>query len=141
MFLRLKNEKGAAAVEFALVLPVLVILAFGIIYFGPIYNNYIAITHAARDGARLLAVESFKDDSDHSDLSDYIIDNLPAYSKDPKIWGHLNNINVTINQPNLNEIGAESSVKVSGEFVLNIPFLFSNKSILISNEVFMRQEQ
>jgi len=52
----MKNEKGASAVEFALILPILVILVFGIIEFGIAYNNYISITHAAREGARLAAV-------------------------------------------------------------------------------------
>ncbi len=52
----IKNEKGASAVEFALILPILVILVFGIVQFGIAYNNYIALTHAAREGARLAAV-------------------------------------------------------------------------------------
>ena len=56
MFLRLKKEKGAAAVEFALLLPLLVVIVFGITTFGFVYKEYIALTHAARDGVRLAAV-------------------------------------------------------------------------------------
>jgi len=52
----IKNEKGASAVEFALILPILIILVFGIVQFGIAYNNYIALTHATREGARLAAV-------------------------------------------------------------------------------------
>jgi len=52
----IKSEKGASAVEFALILPILIMLVFGIFWFGIAYNNYIAITHAAREGARLAAV-------------------------------------------------------------------------------------
>jgi len=52
----IKSEKGASAVEFALILPILIILVFGIVQFGIAYNNYIALTHAAREGARLAAV-------------------------------------------------------------------------------------
>ncbi|MFC2159366.1 TadE/TadG family type IV pilus assembly protein [Actinomycetota bacterium] len=51
-----RKENGASAVEFALVLPLLVVLIFGIFQFGIAYNNYIALTHAAREGARLAAV-------------------------------------------------------------------------------------
>ena len=56
MFLRLKKEKGAAAVEFALLLPLLVVIVFGITTFGFVYKEYIALTHAARDGVRLAAL-------------------------------------------------------------------------------------
>ncbi len=54
-----KSEKGAAAIEFALILPVLIVLIFGMIEFGRAYNAYLAVTHAAREGARLAAVGDF----------------------------------------------------------------------------------
>jgi Flp pilus assembly protein TadG len=50
------NERGAAAVEMALVLPILLLLVFGIIEFGFIFNRYISVTHAAREGVRQLAL-------------------------------------------------------------------------------------
>ena len=53
----LNNEKGESAVEFALLLPILVLLIFGIIQFGFIFFHYISITHAAREGARWAALE------------------------------------------------------------------------------------
>jgi Flp pilus assembly protein TadG len=43
-------------VEFALVLPVLVLLLFGIIEFTRAYNAKTTMTHAAREGARTLAL-------------------------------------------------------------------------------------
>ena len=55
----MKSEKGASAVEFALVTPLLILLVFGAIQFGRLYNNYIAVTHAAREGARLAAVGKY----------------------------------------------------------------------------------
>ena len=51
-----RNERGAAAVEFALVLPILIVVLFGIVEFGRAYNAQITLTHAAREGARALAV-------------------------------------------------------------------------------------
>ncbi|HLF99668.1 MAG TPA: TadE family protein [Acidimicrobiia bacterium] len=44
------------AVEFALVLPVLVLLLFGIIEFGRGYNAQISLQGAVREGARALAI-------------------------------------------------------------------------------------
>jgi len=42
--------------EFALVLPILVVLLFGVIQFGIVFNNYITVTDAVRAGARKGAV-------------------------------------------------------------------------------------
>lgn len=42
--------------EFALVLPLLVLLLFAIIQFGIAFNNYLTVTDAARAGAREAAV-------------------------------------------------------------------------------------
>jgi Flp pilus assembly protein TadG len=47
-----KNERGAAAVEFALVLPLLLLLVFGGIEFGLLMFNKQVITNASREAAR-----------------------------------------------------------------------------------------
>jgi Flp pilus assembly protein TadG len=46
------RERGAAAVEFALVLPILMLIIFGIVDFGRMLNAQITLTEAAREGAR-----------------------------------------------------------------------------------------
>ena len=48
----LKSCKGAAMVEFAIVLPLLLTLIFGIIEFGLLLYNKAVITNASREGAR-----------------------------------------------------------------------------------------
>jgi Flp pilus assembly protein TadG len=50
------DDRGAAAVEFALVLPILVIILFGVIEFGGVYNAQLMLTGAAREGAREMAI-------------------------------------------------------------------------------------
>jgi Flp pilus assembly protein TadG len=52
----LKNQQGQSMVEFALVLPILALLLFGVIQFGIVFNNYITLTDATRAGARKAAV-------------------------------------------------------------------------------------
>jgi Flp pilus assembly protein TadG len=47
-----RGEDGAAAVEFALVLPILVIVVLGIVTGGVSYSNAIGIQNAVREGAR-----------------------------------------------------------------------------------------
>ena len=51
-----RSERGAALVEFALVLPVLMILLLGILDFGKAINYWIDQTHLANMGARWAAV-------------------------------------------------------------------------------------
>lgn len=50
------KDRGAAAVEFALLLPVLLLLIFGFIDFGRALNAQITLTQAVREGARLAAL-------------------------------------------------------------------------------------
>jgi Flp pilus assembly protein TadG len=52
------GDRGVAAVEFALLLPMLLLLVFGIIDFGRALNAQITLTQAAREGARLASVGS-----------------------------------------------------------------------------------
>ncbi len=49
---RYTNQRGQALVELALILPVLLLLVFGIIEFGRIYASNLMISNAAREGAR-----------------------------------------------------------------------------------------
>jgi Flp pilus assembly protein TadG len=58
----LRDEKGQAMAEFAIVLPVLCLVFFGIFQFGVLFNNYVTLTDAVRAGARTAAVS--RDDAD-----------------------------------------------------------------------------
>ena len=53
---RLHCDRGQSIVEFAFILPFLVFLLLAIIQFGLAFHNYLAITDAARVGARAAAV-------------------------------------------------------------------------------------
>jgi len=49
---RWKSQSGASAVEFAIVLPILVMLVFGIIEFSVAFYDKAMIANASREGAR-----------------------------------------------------------------------------------------
>lgn len=50
------SERGAVAVEFAIVAPVLVMLLLGIMEFSRVYNTQASLSAAAREGVRVMAI-------------------------------------------------------------------------------------
>lgn len=50
------DESGAATVEFALVLVLVVTLLVGIVEFGRAFNAQLTLQHAVREGVRVLAI-------------------------------------------------------------------------------------
>jgi len=57
-----REERGAAAVEFALVAPLLLLLVFGIISYGYMLSFRQAVSQAAAEGARAAAVAQLNQD-------------------------------------------------------------------------------
>lgn len=52
----MKSEKGQSMVEFALIVPVLVLLLLGIMDFARIFHAYLTIDHAGREAARAASI-------------------------------------------------------------------------------------
>jgi Flp pilus assembly protein TadG len=50
------GDRGAAAVEFAIIVPLLITLVFGIINFGAWFGQQLALNQAVREGARAAVV-------------------------------------------------------------------------------------
>lgn len=50
---RLRSERGAELIEFALVVPMLLLILLGIADFGFMFQRYEVLTNAAREGARV----------------------------------------------------------------------------------------
>jgi Flp pilus assembly protein TadG len=76
-----RDESGQALVEFALVLPILLVLVFGMLDFGKAYNYWIDSTHLSASGARWAAVnknpgpgatlqDSIREQADTAELRD-----------------------------------------------------------------------
>lgn len=61
--MRAPEERGAVAVEMALLLPVLVLLLLGIMEFGRAYNAQVTLTNAAREGVRVMAITNVRADA------------------------------------------------------------------------------
>jgi Flp pilus assembly protein TadG len=58
---QLASERGAEVIEFAIVLPVLLLVVFGIIDFGFLFQRYVVVTNAAVEGARVASLPGYGD--------------------------------------------------------------------------------
>lgn len=58
---RMRDDDGVAALEFGLVLPLLMIILMGIIDYGHVYFVQLTMTNAAREGARVGATRDAGD--------------------------------------------------------------------------------
>jgi Flp pilus assembly protein TadG len=54
---RSTSERGAAAVEFALVVPLLLLLLLGVVEFGRVLNAQLQLSAAARESVRVMAIQ------------------------------------------------------------------------------------
>jgi len=52
-----RHQRGAVAVEAALLTPLLLLLFFGIIEFGMLFKDYLSVTSSVRAGARMASAE------------------------------------------------------------------------------------
>ena len=119
---KIQHEKGATAIEFALILPVFIIIIFAVFQFGIVFNNWIALTYAAREGARLAAVDEYDEA--------VVRQRVPSAKIE----------SITVDWPSDPEIGDPVTVNVTGN-VLNftVPFL-SSKAVSLTSSATLRIE-
>ena len=67
----LGSERGAELVEFAIVLPLLLLVTMGIIDFGFMFQRYVVLTNAAMEGARVAVLPGYST-SDGTGQSDRV---------------------------------------------------------------------
>jgi Flp pilus assembly protein TadG len=110
----LRSEGGQAAVEFALVLPLLLVLLLAIIEFGIAFSNYVTLTDAARVGARK-AITIRLGGTTPADATQAVRDAA----------GDLNqsNLQVTVSDPDWTTAGSQITVKASYPYSIDIPLL------------------
>ena len=70
-----RSQAGAAAVEFALVLPILLLVIFGIIDFGVVLAQKAALANAVRAGARYGSVNAYSSSHTCQKVIDKVRDN------------------------------------------------------------------
>jgi Flp pilus assembly protein TadG len=101
----IRSEQGQTMAEFAVVLPILLLLVFAVAQFGITFNNYVTLTDAVRTGARVAAV-SRQDPTRVSDTQQKVIQagvglNLTPgqVSVSSLTWQHGDDVQVTATYP------------------------------------------
>jgi Flp pilus assembly protein TadG len=113
---QLRDQAGAAAIEFALVLPLLIILAFGIIEFSILFYDKAMITNASREGARVGIVDDsgYPDDSAiKTSVKDYVHNHLISLGQPSN--DELTDDDIAITRP-IEASGASLTVTVSYDY-------------------------
>ena len=69
---RIRSEKGAALLEAAITVPIILLISVGIFEFGRAYQTQQVLTNAAREGARLAVIEGTSDDAVRARVNTYV---------------------------------------------------------------------
>lgn len=119
----LRKEKGQATVEFALVLPLLILLIFGMMDFGWLFYNKIEVNNASREGARYAAIH-WNESNYEADTTNLVI----SYSSGATVVVSPNEADVTV------------SVTKNVNVLTGIASTFLGSSVNLSSSCTMRKE-
>ena len=122
-----KSERGATMVEFAIAATAFFLLFFGIIEFGWLFNGWITLNAAAREGVRLAVVEH---KGNETEIKNTVKSHAPTFN--------LDNDNIVVTFGVMPEY--KTSVKVNGNLVMPLGFFFSSPYPL-EVEAHMRHER
>jgi Flp pilus assembly protein TadG len=137
------NQKGAALLEFAIVLPFLLVLVFGVIEFGLIAYNKQVITNASREGARSAITKTLNSDGTLT-AGDIVIirDIITAYC-DGNLINLVAGAGGLISPPTVSGPDGQNDITVRVTYGYNL--LFSglvgfNSGIALTGQTVMRME-
>jgi Flp pilus assembly protein TadG len=117
---RLRREDGAALVETAFVLPILLLVCVGILEFGRAYQTWQVVTNASREGARVAILPDYNDDSVRARVRTYLKDGgLP-----PSIVDDTSKTNVLITATTIPVNAAGTTTAPAARIVVEYPFEF-----------------
>lgn len=110
MLARLRRNEGQAAVEMALILPILVVLVLAIAQFGIAFNYYLTLTDAARAGARKAAVARITGDAGGASAQALVMTDASSV---PGVFA-------TVTSTNWNVPGSDVVVTATAPYSINI---------------------
>ncbi len=136
IWLRNSLISGAALIEFALISPIFLIMLFALIEFGSVLHYKQIITHASREGARLLAQQGISINQAKKIVIENLTDNgfnekkiiLSGYDSDPACSTKTSTVSMAIKIP-------IEDVLITGD-----PFNFFSKTKYLEAKITMNKE-
>ena len=123
-----RDQRGAAAVELAIVLPILILLVFGIIQWSIYFNRLQGLQAAAREGARVAALPQ----SSQSDVTDKVTSALAGVL--PTTQSPVITVNPSSGNPcDLQDPDARVTVTVKANTDLDIP-LWGSQTVTLTGK-------
>jgi Flp pilus assembly protein TadG len=124
-----REQRGAAAVEMAVVLPIFVLVLAGVVQFGAAMYSYASMMHAAREGARYMAVDGWTSTATSAKVKSLVAS-----------WVPPSNITVTATLPAAGESDVSVEVQVPLGKAMLVNFLDIGSSYTLKTKVTMRKE-
>jgi Flp pilus assembly protein TadG len=69
---RFRSERGAELIEFAVVLPMLLLVFVAIVDFGLLFQRYLTLSNAAREGARIAVLPGYGPTDVQNRVTEYV---------------------------------------------------------------------
>ena len=139
----IRARRGAALIEFAIIVPLLLLLVFGICEFGLLMKNYLTISQAAREGSRSASLGN-----PVATIIQRVVATATTVTIDPNrisleyrdtagVWVPLGDSGSGNNAP----VGSLIRVKVEYDHQLVTGYIFPGQSIkMLTTEMVMRKE-
>jgi Flp pilus assembly protein TadG len=132
----LRDDSGQALVEFALVVPVLLLLLLGIVDFARAWSTYQIITYQARQGARMAVIDN--PGVTEADVVQAIRDGLSQGSLDPAdATIAITGFGDPRGAPTSVQIDYPHSLVFAGRF---LDWLTGSEDLVLSTQFVMRNE-
>ena len=78
-----RSESGAELIELALVLPILLLMFGGIVDFALMFQRYLVVSNAAREGARIAVLPGYTQTDVQNRVIDYVRNGTGDYALSP----------------------------------------------------------
>jgi Flp pilus assembly protein TadG len=126
-----RSEDGAQLVEFALLLPLLLLIMLGITEFGFMFQRYEVVTNAAREGARLAVLPGYVDTDVKARVTAYLASGrVPTTGSNPSVLVENVSIPVGGGRPAIGAKRVTVSYTYSFQFLNALAAFFGSRADL-----------